>query len=162
MLGDVLWRVGCSLGGFVAGEGSFIITRQLPAFANGDPRLRFVFAVATAQCDRPMLEALQTFLGAGSVRDSPRRRPGWQPVSTFAINSRLKVRAVVIPFADRFLPASAKRRQYDQWKQAFDAYEQAHPSRWGLGPARRSVTGCDKPVRARGLCRSHYYQATGH
>src|SRR5581483_5297308 len=47
-----------TLGGFVAGEGSFIITTRQPPFVDGSPRLRFVFQVAVADRDRDLLEAL--------------------------------------------------------------------------------------------------------
>ena len=33
---------------------------------------------------------------------------------------------------------------------------------WGKGLSTCSVEGCDRPVRGRGLCRRHYYRATGY
>ena len=40
-------------------------------------------------------------------------------------------------------------------------YEARFPSNWGTGPSPCAIAGCDKPVRGRGLCRAHYYAATG-
>ena len=57
---------------------------------------------------------------------------------------------------------SAKRDQFDRWREEFDTYERAHPTQWGRGPSTCSEPGCHKPVRGRGLCRSHYYRATGY
>jgi len=64
---EVFSRVGYTLAGLVAGEGSFIITRKLPAFANGDRRLRFVFTMTMAQRDRALLEALRTTRAFGAM-----------------------------------------------------------------------------------------------
>jgi hypothetical protein len=152
---------GFTFGGLIAGEGCFSVARQ-PASQDGTPRLRFVFSVCMASRDRPLLEALQAFLGVGSVYDSEPGAPNWQPTSTFSVGSRRSHRLVTIPFAERYLLPSAKRRQFDAWRQRFDAYEAEHPSRWGDGPSPCSVPGCGKPVRGRGLCRAHYYRVTGY
>lgn len=133
-----------------------------PTFADGTERLRFVFTVAVASRDRPLLETLQEFLGWGSISSQGSRRPGWLPTSTFCINSRRAHHAATIPFAEQYLLPSAKRQQYERWRDAVLAYEVEHPSRWGKGPSNCSVPGCDQPVRGRGLCRSHYYRATGY
>lgn len=151
---------GYALGGLVAGEGSFTTGRQ-GNYRDGLPRVRFVFQVTMVTADRPLLELLQTFLGYGSINDTPPRRPGWSPLSHFRINSRRGHRAATIPFAEAYLLPSRKREQFEQWRAAFIALEQARPSRWGQGPSPCSISGCDRPVRGRGLCRHHYYRATG-
>jgi hypothetical protein len=152
--------VGAALAGFVAGEGCFMVTRKQPPFRNGDPRLRFVFAVKIARRDRPLLDALGTFLGEGSVRDSPARREGWQPESEYRISSLRGHRAATIPFCERFLVTTHKQHQFELWRQAMDSYESMHPTRYGNGPSPCKI--CGKPVRGRGLCRSHYYLETGY
>lgn len=146
----------------VAGEGCFSVGRRTVTFTDGSPRLRFVFTVSMATRDRPMLEALQQFLGYGCITDASPRRPGWQPMSSFCVASNRAHHAATIPFADRFLLPSAKRRQFEQWRDALVKYERERPSRYGRGPSACSEPGCDKPVRGRGLCRSHYYRATGY
>jgi len=147
----------------VAGEGSFVVTRKLPPAADGSVRLRFVFKVTMASRDRALLEQLRDFLGYGSINDQPAPRPAWQPTSTFTIGSLRGHRAATIPFAEEYLLlASAKRRQFESWRAAMDAYEGLKPSRWGKGRSTCSEPGCDLPVRGRGLCRSHYYRATGY
>jgi hypothetical protein len=106
--------------------------------------------------------ALRDFFGAGGVYDSAPARSHWQPTTTLRVQSHVAHRAVVIPFSERFLPPSAKRGQFERWRDALDEYEAKHPNRWGKGPSTCSVPGCDRPVRGRGLCRPHYYRATGY
>jgi hypothetical protein len=67
-----------------------------------------------------------------------------------------------IPFADAYLPPSAKRRQFEHWRSSLVVYERDRPTQWGRGPSTCSVDGCDGAVRGRGLCRHHYHRATGH
>lgn len=153
---------GFTLAGFVAGEGSFCISRKLPPYADGSPRLCFRFAVTVATRDRPMLETLRGFLGVGSIFDRAPRRASWQPTSTLCVNSVRAHHAATIPFAEQFLLPSAKRRQFEAWRDALAAYEVEHPVKWGKGPSPCGEPSCNQPVRGRGLCRSHYYRATGY
>jgi len=146
----------------VAGEGCFHVTRKLPPHADGDPRLRFLFRIAVASRDEPMLDALRSRLAAGSIRREAPRKAHWQPLSILTISSVRAHRSAVIPFMSTYLPPSAKRRQFERWVEALDAYEAVHPSRWGKGPSTCAVAGCERPVRGRGLCRSHYHDATGY
>lgn len=150
--------LGYMFGGFVAGEGSFF-TSRLPPRRDGRPRTRFAFQVAVATRDRPMLEALRDFLGFGSVSDHRPAHGHWQPMSSFTIASFRGHHAATIPFAERFLLPCAKRSQFEQWRDALLAYDAVRPRR------QRSICsepGCDRFVRGRGLCRSHYYRATGY
>jgi hypothetical protein len=121
-----------------------------------------VFAVETADRDRPLLERIQERLGVGSLTDRAARRAGWQPTSQLVVNSLRAHRSSVIPFMERYLLPGHKRQQFELWVGAMDAYERAHPTRWGKGPSPCRVHGCEKPVRGQGLCRSHYYRETGH
>jgi hypothetical protein len=154
--------VGFTLGGFIAGEGSFIITRQSRLAIDGTPRPRWVFQVTVATRDRHLLVALQQLLGVGSIADRSRRKAHWQPTSTYAVTSQRAQRDRVIPFAHRYLLPGAKRDQFELWRAAYEHFQTLHPNRFGLGPSTCSEPGCDKPVRGRGLCRSHYYHATGY
>lgn len=108
------------------------------------------------------MEQLQHFLGFGSICERPPGRLGWQPTSTLMVNSIRAHHAATIPFAEQYLLPSAKRRQFEAWRDALSAYERLHPSKWGKGRSICSEAGCDRPVRGRGLCRSHYYRATGY
>lgn len=146
----------------MAGEGSFCITRKLPPAVDGSVRLRFIFKVTMASRDRALLEDLRNFLGFGCINDAPARKPQWQPTSTFTIGSIRGHRMATIPFAERYLLPSAKRRQFERWRAAMDTYEITKPTRWGNGRSTCSEPGCDRPVRGRGLCRSHYYRVTGY
>lgn len=154
-------RVGFSLAGLVAAEGIFSVSRLSRTRRDGTPLQRFIFAVSMATRDRALLETLQRFLGAGSLCDRAPRDPRWLPITTFTINGRRTHHEVTIPFAERFLLPSAKRLQFEQWREALVAYESAHPSRWGKGPSICRTPGCDRPVRGQGLCRVHYYRETG-
>jgi hypothetical protein len=146
----------------VAGEGSFVITTVEPARRDGSPRVRFVFDVTMASWDRPILVALRTVLGSGSLNDRPARRAHWQPTSTLRVTSRLAHRRATIPFFDRYLLPCHKRDQFDLWRAALASYDAIHPSRWGNGPSVCSEPDCDGVVRGRGHCRRHYYRATGY
>ena len=127
-------------------EGCFSVTRKLPPYADGDPRLRFVFVVQVARRDRHLLEGLQRTLACGSIHEKPPARDGWQPTSVFTVSGIRSHRKRVIPFMDRHLLGGHKRHQFELWVQAMDAYELAHPSRWGKGPSTCRIEGCDRPV----------------
>ena len=150
------------LAGFVAGEGSFIVTTRQPPFADGTPRLAFVFDVQVATRDRALLEQIQGLLGFGSITDHASRNGRHQPISQLRIASRRAHFSATIPWADAHLLPSAKRYQYELWRDALYSYDAQRPTRYGKGPSPCSVEGCERPVRGRGLCRSHYYRATGY
>jgi hypothetical protein len=151
-----------ALGGFVAGEGTFVNSPIRAVYRDGTPRRRFVFQVTVASRDRAMLEAIRAHLRFGSIRDMAAEREHWQPRSEYTVNSRQAHFLATIPFMERYLLPSAKRAQYERWRDALLEHERAHPSKFGKGPSPCSEPGCDKPVRGRGLCRSHYYRATGY
>jgi len=115
-----------------------------------------------ASRDLPILEALRSFLGFGSIQHYRRGRRHWQPISVLRINSIWAQRNATIPFAEAFLLPSEKRRQFEEWCDQLLAYDLAHPNRYGKGRSPCSVPGCEKPVRGRMLCRTHYYRATGY
>jgi hypothetical protein len=151
------------LGGLVAAEGSFIVTtRGLSFVSDGSPRLRFVFQLTMATRDRELLESLHRLLGAGSVNDRPARDSRWLPYSVYTLNSMKMHKARTIPFAESCVLASAKRRQFEQWRDALYRYEVERPTQYGRAPSIGSEPGCGQPVRARALCRSDYYRATGY
>jgi hypothetical protein len=149
------------LAGVIAGEGCFTVS-PLPPRIDGTPRRRFRFVLTMADRDEAILEALRTCIGVGSMSHEPPRHLNCQPTATFSITGRKSLREALIPFCDRYLLATHKRTQYQRWREQFTAYEQRFPSNWGAGPSPCSVSGCDKPVRGRGLCRVHYYRETGY
>jgi hypothetical protein len=112
--------------------------------------------------DAAVVVALRDFIGTGSIARLAPRRATWQPTVSYSVTGRRGVRDHVIPFCDTFLIASAKHTQYVRWRYAFREYEQHFPSKWGSGPSPCAIDGCNKPVRGRGLCRAHYYEATGY
>jgi hypothetical protein len=152
--------IGFTLGGIVAGEGCFTIAPRKPPFADGSARKRFVFQVQMATRDRRLLVALRCFLGFGSIADEEPRKPGWQPISTFTIASLKAHQAATITFAERFLLGCEKRKQFEGWRDAMAVYELEHPRKRGRSICR--IPGCERSVRGRMLCRSHYYRETGY
>src|SRR5262249_44271493 len=52
-----------ALGGFVAGEGCFVNSPLHDTYRDGTPKRRFLFQVAVASRDRPMLDSLRAYLG---------------------------------------------------------------------------------------------------
>jgi hypothetical protein len=146
----------------VAGEGSFYRQRRLPPYADGTERQRFVFALEMAERDAPLVAALRGLLQAGSSTRRDRPRPNEQPTVDVRITSNRQHLRTTVPFMDRFLLPGAKRVQYDAWRSDLLAYLEAHPTRWGRGPSVCSEPDCTRPVRGRGLCRAHYYRATGY
>jgi hypothetical protein len=152
-------EIGFMLGGLVAGEGSFF-TKSRGFFRNGYPRRRFVFQLWMATRDRRLVEALHQYLGVGRVSIEARpRRDHWQPMCSVIIASHRAHHLATIPFAERFLLPSAKRQQFEDWRDRLYAYE-AHAPRRERSIC--SIPGCTKFVRGRMLCRSHYYRATGY
>jgi len=123
---------------------------------------KFVFGIHVRAEDRPLLEEIRSILGFGSITHVPPREEHWAPSVTLTIKSFHAHRTATIPFFDRFLLACKKREQYETWKRALSAYELTHNVRWGRGRSICRVSGCEKIVRGRGLCRSHYYRATGY
>jgi hypothetical protein len=159
---EALHLVGGFFGGLIAGEGSFLVT-SVGSRADGTERLRFRLSVRMASWDRPLLEALRRFLGVGSIHDAPPARIGWQPSATYTVGSRRAVEHRVLPFADRYLlRPSQKFQDYTTWRSWFLAYQAQHPSRWAAGRSTCRIAGCSEPIRGQGLCRRHYYRATGH
>jgi hypothetical protein len=67
-----------ALGGFVAGEGTFVNSPLRVNYRDGTVRRRFVFQVTVAARDRAMLEALREQLGFGSIQTKP---PGRQQLA---------------------------------------------------------------------------------
>jgi hypothetical protein len=159
-----LRSVGFLLGGLVAGEGCFTISRRRQVFAaDGSPRLRFVFQVVLAERDRALLFALQSFLGGvGRLYDIPPEKEHWLPKVGFHVGAARDHHRVTIPFAEQFLLPTAKRRQFQRWRDALVEYETNRPTQYGRGPSTCSQPGCGRPVRGRGVCRVHYYQLTGY
>src|SRR5690349_20054436 len=149
--------------GLVAGEGCFTFSRASRApRVDGSVRLRFVFELTMASRDRGIVEALRSQLEVGSIRVVTRSTARYLEQVRYNISSRRAHFAATIPFMEHYLLPSAKRVQYEQWRDALFEHDQLHPSKWRKGPSVCSEPGCGKPVRGRSLCRSHYYRATGY
>lgn len=134
------------LGGFIAGEGYL---------RSGSGQTACV--VALGATDAGMCELLHEFMGVGRVRRYARRAPHYDDEVVWVVRSLRDLVEVVVPFLDEHLPPSYKRVQCEAWRAELLTYwhEQAKRRR------RCTVDGCERPQRAKGLCRAHYYAAYG-
>ena len=157
-------RLGFALGGFVAGEGCFssrTIDRRRPGTP---PRMRFTFTVTVAARDRVLVTALHELLGrVGGVYEGASRRSGWQSTISLQVTALADHLVATIPFAEQFLnPAGHKFRQYRSWHGRLQEYRQGEAERKAARPTMCTTDGCDRPIRAGGLCRGCYWRATGN
>lgn len=157
-------RLGFALGGFVAGEGCFSVHRVGVPSDTGSTRVRFRFSVMVAERDAALVSTLHRHLnGAGGVHRSPARRAGWQPTVSLQVTAIGDHLRATIPFAEQFLhPASRKYDQFQRWNECLQSYRRERARRAAARPMWCTTPGCDRPIRARGLCRGCYWRATGH
>ena len=136
-----------AVAGFVAAEGCFT-TKGRQAFR---------FEVGLGSADTAMCLDLQQFFGVGHTFAYARRQPHYDDEVTYAVQSLRDLVEVIVPFMDEHLPPCHKRVQYEAWRRELVDY-------WDHKAKRRrpcTVDGCDRPRRAKGLCRQHYYAAHG-
>jgi hypothetical protein len=102
--------------GFVEGEGTFTFSRR-------GAQISLYFAIKLPEADRPLLMALQAFLGGiGQIyfvppRAAARPRSGYtRAASYFRVCRRDQLIRVVEHF-DSFPLRGTKRRSYDIWRQ---------------------------------------------
>jgi hypothetical protein len=136
------------IGGFVAGEGTFVCSGTPP---------RFTFAVGLGATDTATCLRLRSYFACGNVFSYARRKPHYDDECTFSIQSIRDHLRVTIPFMDAHLPVSYKREQYRAWRDRLIEYWEHDAKR--VRPC--TVDGCDEPRRAHGLCRHHLYAARG-
>lgn len=136
------------LAGFTAAEGTF--TRV------GDPPT-FTFAVVLGGVDAGLCDALRDFLGVGRVHRFAPRKAQYDDEVHFQVRALADLVNVVVPFMDEHLPPCYKRAPYQAWRGKLLEYWRDGARR----PRTCTVEGCDRPRRAKGLCRRHYYAAYG-
>jgi hypothetical protein len=106
------------VGGFVAAEGTFFVTRRTE-------RLKvFTFAVGLGATDAETCELLHTFFGCGSIVRSARRQAHYDDEVRFQVRRRADLVTRVVPFMDEHLPPSYKRTQYAVWRSELIAYHE--------------------------------------
>lgn len=98
--------------GFVTAEGTFVATP--------DGR-RFAFTIGVAAADGLMCDRLVDFFGVGRTYRYRRRQEHHQDVAIYTVQSKRELAAVIVPFMDRHLPPSNKRRQYEAWRTKLDS-----------------------------------------
>lgn len=136
------------IAGFVAAEGTFI--------ASGTPPT-FTFAVALGASDKDSCAMTHEYFGVGTIHSYPRRKPHYDDEVIYRVRALRDLIEVVVPFMDEHLPPSYKREQYLIWRAALLDYWQHGARKPGRRPC--LVEGCERPQRAKGVCRHHYYQA---
>jgi len=132
--------------GFICAEGCFKRESR-----------RFALSVGLGATDAATCHLLHAFFGVGHVYWHPRRKPHYDDEVVYVVQPLNELIEVIVPFMDEHLPPSYKRRQYEAWRAALLDY-------WANDAKRLrvcSLDGCDRPNRARGLCRRHYYEAFG-
>jgi hypothetical protein len=134
------------LGGFVAVEGSFVVSGG-----------RFTFRVGLGAADSGTCTLFRELFGCGSIHQSPRRKPHYDDECSFVVQSLKDHVEVTIPFMDEHLPPSYKREQYLAWRERLLDYWEHRAKR----VRSCSVAGCERPRRAHGLCRHHLYRHRG-
>ncbi len=133
-----------AIAGFVVAEGCFTGSK-IP--------VTFDFSLGLGATDAGVCEALRDFFGVGHVHWYRRRKPHYDDEVQYVVGSLRELIDVIVPFMDEHLPPSYKRTQYEAWRTRLLDY-------WEHGAKRVrpcTVDGCDRPRRAKGLCRGHYY-----
>ncbi len=172
-------RDASTFAGSVAGESSFIVTRELPALANGDPRLRFVTPSPPTR-QPPFPSPSDISFPAPSATSSRRGGRRWRPLTPNTPTASARVpRAAPSPAATDLFEAAASAGPTTTVPPATDVASfvggfvaaegsftiSGEPSSFSFGEhhAKRvrpcTIEGCERSRRAKGLCRSHYYDA---
>ncbi|HLE29913.1 MAG TPA: LAGLIDADG family homing endonuclease [Anaerolineales bacterium] len=110
------------IAGFVAGEGSFFVTTSTTTTW---PQVTCAFSIKIRADDREMLEIIRRALKfSGAIHYLPSRRYqySWNSIKRhdavmLIIRDHDELMSYVIPFFDRYLLHSQKRRNYEIWKQ---------------------------------------------
>ncbi len=132
----------------MAAEGCFV--------ESGTPA-SFRFAVGLGAADTNVCLALREHLGVGHITYAPRRQAHYDDEVCFAVRSLPELVGVIVPFMDEHLPPSYKRIQYEAWRTRLLEYWEHDAKRIRTC----TIEGCDRPRRAKRLCRAHYYAAFG-
>jgi hypothetical protein len=99
---------------------------------------------------------LHDHLGCGRIARHGRRKPHYDDEVVFVVKRLRDLVEVIVPFMDEHLPPSYKRDQYQVWRAALVDYWQRGARRPGRRPC--TIAGCDRPQRAKELCRHHYFK----
>jgi hypothetical protein len=135
------------IAGFVAAEGTFGRSGTPPTFR---------FAIGLGASDSDSCRQLQRYFGVGTIHTSPRRKSHYDDEVTYQVRALRDLIDLVVPFMDEHLPPSYKREQYEVWRAALLDYWQHGARQKGRRPC--TIDGCDRPQRAKGLCRHHYFK----
>jgi hypothetical protein len=117
------------LAGFIEGEGSLCVSvKKHPQSRFGylvDPE----FFIYQHESGRRILELAKRVFTTGRIYP----KPGNEHVLVFAIDNRRSLREKVIPFLDKYLLVTGKRREFEVFKRIVAALEnKAHMTRHGL------------------------------
>jgi hypothetical protein len=135
------------IAGFIAAEGTFVRSGTPPTFT---------FAVALGATDAATCEKIHGYFGVGAVRTYPRRKAHYDDEVLYNVRAMRDLIEVILPFMDEHLPPSYKRDQYEVWRAALVDYWQHGARQRGRRPC--IIEGCDRPQRAKDLCRHHYFE----
>jgi hypothetical protein len=127
----------------VVGEGCFYAeSAPDPGYRTGW-RVRPAFCIEMRADERPVLEAVQAYLGCGGIyhldfgRYRGYRDRGWNRHAKFRVGSVRDLHDHVIPFFDEFVLFGGKRRAFQIFKPLVELiYERRHLSPEGIAEAR--------------------------
>jgi hypothetical protein len=132
------------IAGFVAAEGCFTSVRG---------RKDHIFRIGLGASDVVLLEEIKGFFGSGHISGHERRKAHYDDEVNFAVRKLSDLVHVIVPFMDEHLPPSHKREQYLAWRAELLDYWEHRAKRVRLC----TIDGCDRPRRAKGVCRHHLY-----
>lgn len=101
------------LAGLIAGEGCFTKKSKLKGFS---------FSIKMADRDKEILEELKKIINAGYIYLYKKRKNLWEDECVFIIQSQIDIHTKLIPFMNKFLLGSFKRKQFLRWKEEFYTY----------------------------------------
>jgi len=104
------------LGGFIAGEGSFGAYPKL--YENRKNQLTISFVVEVNKNDTKIITLLQKTINCGNVKDNFKRNN----IIRFYICNKKDIINKLIPFCDKYLLESHKKKQYKTWKKEIIKY----------------------------------------
>jgi len=133
------------LRGFVDAEGSFYASVTPNKTSALGYRVVATFAISQTASEKPVLEAIQSFLGCGFIRTRTPNIPGRLPVCEFQVNAFKDILNVVLPFFNANPLLTTKRLNYLDLEAIMRLVERKeHLSQSGLDQIRTIIAGMNR------------------
>lgn len=103
------------------------------------------FAISQTASEKPVLEAIQSFLGCGFIRTRSPNIPGRLPVCEYQVNSFKDILNVVLPFFNANPLLTTKRLNYLDFEAIMRLVERKeHLSQSGLDQIQTIIAGMNR------------------